>query len=164
MGVVHRRAAASTARAASGASRVVARVARAGAVCLVTALVTAGCTSARSNLGTSASPCFSALPSAIRAAGEHAHLVSVHLVTLKQLEHVAPMVFHSLDTGQGPRTRVCAIVFAGRFTSHSVERPRGRPSGTLAVTVLDTPSNQVVGTVIFRHPVQQLGPRHFMSF
>ena len=132
--------------------------------CLLASLALGGCTSARSNLGTSVSSCFSSLPAATRAVGGHGHLVSVHLVTLKSLEHVAPGVYRSLHTGQEPKTRVCAVLFSGRFASHSVERPRGNPAGPLAVTVLDTPSNDVVGTVIFRHTLQQLGPRHILTF
>ena len=132
--------------------------------CLLAALSLGGCTSARSNLGTSVSSCFSALPAASRAVGGHGRLVSVHLVTLRDLERVAPKAYAALDTDQGPRTRVCAVAFSGNFTSHTVHQPRGGPSGRLAVAVLDTPSNHLVGTVIVRRPLNQLGPRHIVTF
>ena len=59
---------------------------------LAAGLVT-GCTSVRSNLGTSDSPCYLTLPAAARAVGSHGRLVGVHLVTLAGLRRQTPELF-----------------------------------------------------------------------
>jgi len=141
----------------------VARLVLGMACCILVAGALAGCTSARTNLGTSDSACYLALPAANKAVG-HGRLVSVHLVTLKSLKRVAPALFKALDTNERTSQRVCAVAFSGTFTRESVHKPRGRPSGGLAVAILTNPSNILIGTVIFRHAQGQFGSRSILRF
>jgi hypothetical protein len=139
------------------------RLARPVVCCLMAAMALVGCTSARSNLGTSDSACYLALPAATTAVG-HGKLASVHLVTLKSLRRMAPAVFKALDADESTTQRVCVVAFSGTFTTGSVHKPRGRPSGRLAVAVLDTPSNGLIGTVILRNAQRPFGARSIVPF
>jgi hypothetical protein len=127
--------------------------------CLATCLL-ADCTAARSELGTTDSPCYLALPAATAAAGPHSRLVGVHLLRLDALGQRSRRLFDALPVRGTPRQRVCVIGFSGSFTKASVTRPYGRESGHLAVVVLDNPSNQLIGTVIFDRAPLQFGHSH----
>jgi len=48
----------------------------------------------------------------------------------------------------GPKQSVCLAAYTGHFTSYTVEKPLGRPAGTLAVAVVKSPGNELVGTLI----------------
>ncbi len=134
---------------------------RRGAVCcLLAASLLAGCTAARSSLGTSDSSCFLALPAATRAVGSHSKshskLIGVHLYTLDDLRHLAPGFFTIFPNEHPSTQRVCVMAYSGTFTSSSVSKPLGRPAGPVAVVVMETPANRLLGTVILRHV-----PLHF---
>jgi hypothetical protein len=137
-----------------------ARLASGLASCTLAAIISTGCVSARSNLGTSDSSCYLSLPSASKAVGSHSRLIGVHLFTLMGLRQQVPGLFKALPAGQNLRQRVCVIGFAGTFTNTSVSKPLGLPSGRLAVVVLKTPSNQLLGTVIFSRPPLHFGHPH----
>jgi hypothetical protein len=122
------------------------------AVATLTVFLLAGCTAARNSLGTSDSSCYLALPSATRAVGSHSKFVGVHNFTLSSLRQKDPKLFDTLVGVRATSQRVCIIEFAGSFTQASVNKPLGRPSGRLAVVVVEAPSNHLVGTVIFHHP------------
>jgi hypothetical protein len=126
----------------------------------LTATMVTGCTSARSNLGTSDSPCYLALPSATQAVGSHGRLVGVHLLTLTALRQQAPGLFEALSVAPGSRQRVCVIGFTGTFTKESVSKPLGLSSGQLAAVVVKSPSNQLLGTVILSHAPLRFGHPH----
>ncbi|HEX3839224.1 MAG TPA: hypothetical protein VHU85_00385 [Acidimicrobiales bacterium] len=126
---------------------------------LATALL-AGCTSARSNLGTTDSACFLALPSATKAVGAHSKFIGVHLYTLASLRKNAPHLYETLPSQPASNQRICAIAFMGTFTKTSVSHPLGLASGTVAVVVLKTPSNQLLGTVLFNHAPVRFGHSH----
>jgi len=130
------------------------------AACLLAAGLTAGCTSARSDLGTSDSSCFLALPSATKAAGPHSRFIGVHLYTLSSLQKKVPHLFGLLPSEPASSQRICAIAFSGTFTKTSVSHPLGLASGSVAVVVLKTPSNQLLGTVIFNHTPVGFGHTH----
>jgi hypothetical protein len=133
----------------------------AGAVSLLLAVcLLAGCTSARSNLGTSDSPCYLALPSATMAVGPHSRFIGVHLFTLSSLRREAPHVFDALPSEPASSQRVCAIGFVGTFTRTSVAMPFGLANGTVAVVVSKTPSNQLLGTVLFDQTPIRFGHSH----
>jgi hypothetical protein len=125
--------------------------------CMLLASVVAGCTSARSALGTSDSSCYRALPAATNAVGAHGRLLSVDLFTWTELRQRAPELFTALGTKHASPQRVCVIAFDGKFDKTSVLDPLGRSSGRLAVVVLATPSNQLLGTVIFTRAPLHLG-------
>ncbi len=128
--------------------------------CALLAALLFGCTAARSNLGTSDSACYLALPAATKAVGSHGRLLGVRLMSLKALSQKSPHLFKSSLDEHPSRQRVCVIAFVGKFTSISVSKPLGRPSGRLAVVALEAPSNQLLGTAILDHPPLQFGHSH----
>jgi hypothetical protein len=125
------------------------------AVCLL-----AGCTSARTNLGTSDSSCYLALPAATKAVGPHSRFIGVHLFTLASLQKRAPRLFDALPSQPASSQRVCALGFVGTFTKTSVSMPLGLDSGSVAVVISKTPSNQLLGTVIFTQEPIRFGHSH----
>jgi hypothetical protein len=127
------------------------------AACMLAVVVLGGCTSARSNLGTSDSPCYLALPAAARAVGPHTRLVSVRLETAKGIEKLSPNLSGTLHLDRASPQRFCVIAFSGRFARQRVAKPEGRSSGPLAVAVLRSPSNKLVATVLFGHGTRTLG-------
>ncbi|HWD53056.1 MAG TPA: hypothetical protein VG412_11705 [Acidimicrobiales bacterium] len=136
------------------------RLAAGAASLLVAVCLLAGCTSARTNLGTSDSACYLALPSATKAVGPHSRFIGVHLFTLSSLRKQAPRVFDALPSEPASSDRVCAIGFVGTFTRTSVARPFGLATGTVAVVVSKTPSNQLLGTVLFDQTPIRFGHSH----
>jgi hypothetical protein len=117
--------------------------------CLVAALLSAGCTSARADLGTSDSSCYLSLPAATKAVGPHSRLLGVHLFTLDELRTKAPKLYAQIAPHHTTQ-RVCVMAFSGHFTSDAVSMPHGRSAGPVAVAVLSSPSNHLLGTVIFK--------------
>ena len=128
--------------------------------CLLISVIFAGCTSVRSSLGTSAGPCYLALPTATRAVNGHGRLVGVQLLTLSAIHREAPGLFDDLATTHADSQRVCVIAFAGHFSQQSVADPRGLPVGRLAIVVSTTPANQLLGTVIALRSPLRLGHSH----
>jgi hypothetical protein len=122
------------------------------AACVLVVCLLAGCSTIRTNLGTSDSSCYLALPAASRAVHAKGKLAGVHLFTLARLRHVAPRLSGRLTIPRPPPPRVCVIEFTGTFTAGSVAMPLGSPSGRLAVVVLTSPSNRLLGTVLLDHP------------
>ena len=131
------------------------------AVCALAILLLAGCTSVRSNLGTSDSSCYLALPAATRSVGATSRLVGVHLTTVRTIAKDSSFLSTALGIGNGSAKRACVFEFAGRFSKSSVSRARGRASGRFAVVVLTSPGNRLLGTVILRHPPLRFGHPHF---
>ena len=112
-------------------------------------LVLAGCSSARVGLGTSDESCYLALPTAAKAVGGHGHLEGVRKFTFSGLHGVAPRLYGQLRNDHvAPKQAVCVAGYSGHFTASEVARPLGRPSGTLAVAVVTTPANHLLGTLI----------------
>ena len=128
--------------------------------CGLAAGLVAGCTSVRNNLGTADSACYLTLPASTRAVGSHARLVGVHLVTLAALRRQTPELFDALAHQPASGQKVCLVAFAGSFTSASVSKPLGKPSGPLAVVITKIPSDEVLGTVIVRGPPLHFGHPH----
>jgi hypothetical protein len=135
---------------------------RAGAVagCLLALGLLGGCTSARSELGTSDSACFLALPTATRAVGAHGRLLGVRLLSSTSLGHLAPSLAADLPPGELTRGRICVLAFAGSFTATTVAQPVGLPSGPVAVVVTSSPSNRLIGTAIVRRAPLHFGHSH----
>ncbi|MGH9096166.1 MAG: hypothetical protein ACRDWB_01970 [Acidimicrobiales bacterium] len=131
----------------------------AGSVLLAACLL-AGCTSARTELGTSDSSCYLALPAATKAVGPHSRFIGVHLFTLASLKMRAPRLFDALPSQLASSQRVCALGFVGTFTKTSVSVPLGLASGSVAVVISKTPSNQLLGTVIFAQEPIRFGHSH----
>jgi hypothetical protein len=134
-----------------------ARRVRAVIGCVLVAAVVTGCTTARSDLGTSVGSCYSALPTATRAVHGSGHLLGVQEFTVGWLHRHAPDLYRELATHQASSKRVCAIAFSGHFETASVSGPRGLASGQLAVVVSTESGNHLLGTVIFAKPPLRIG-------
>ena len=122
-------------------------------------MLTSGCTTVRSNLGTTDSGCYLGLPAATKSVHSVGRLSGVHRVRLTQLKKSFPGLLDSLQV-EATRQQVCLFAFSGSFTAASVSKPRGRPDGHLAVVVLSTPANGLIGTVIVNHLPLRFGHSH----
>jgi hypothetical protein len=87
-------------------------------------------------------------------------MLGVQLLTLAALRRDAPRLFENLATTHAQSQRVCVVAFEGRFTKSSVAEPSGRSAGPVAVVVSTTPSNQLLGTVIFSRAPLRFGHSH----
>jgi hypothetical protein len=131
------------------------RVALAGLALTLSATVLTGCTTARTNQGTADESCYLALPTAQKAVGGKGHLAGVRKVSLNTLRGMAPRLYGNLSDDMPAHQAVCLAAYRGHFTKDEVEKPLGRQSGPLAVAVVTTPGNKVLGTLILnRIPVR----------
>jgi hypothetical protein len=131
--------------------------------CLLAATLVAGCTTARSELGTSVSSCYLALPTATSAVRGHGHLLGVQRFTVGQLQQRAPGLYRDLASHPPASKRVCVVAFGGTtFHASSVSDARGRNSGRLAIVVSTTPGNHLLGTVIFAQAPLRFGHTHVL--
>ncbi len=138
-------------------------LARRGAVVaavVVAATSLAGCSSARSSLGTVDGGCFVALPTASAAVHRHGQLLGAELVTVDALRS-RPLVYRTAVGAPGPKVRqVCLVAFGGSFTTRTVERPAGHAEGRLAVAVVEYPRSRLLGTVLLSRPPVRFGHSH----
>jgi hypothetical protein len=128
--------------------------------CVLAASLLAGCTSARSSLGTTDASCYQALPTATNAVQSHGRLIGLHLFTLKELKSKAPHLYRFIVARVKAPQPVCVVGFTGKFTSAKVSKPLGRSSGELAVVVSTSPGNKLLATVIFSHAPLKFGHSH----
>jgi hypothetical protein len=124
------------------------RVAALAVAFVLVATLLAACSTARSDFGTTDASCYLALPTAARAVGGHAHLEGVRKYTLSSLRGVAPKLYNRLADDVSKKQAVCIAGYSGHFTSLEVSKAMGQPSGTLAVAVVTTPGNKLLGTLI----------------
>ncbi len=134
--------------------------ARGLAACALVIFLAAGCTSARSNLGTSDSSCFLALPAATKAVGSHSRLLGARLFSLTELRREAPKLAAQVSPKGSPKQSLCVLAFSGHFSSTAVSMPHGRSVGQVAVVVLTRPSNMLLGTVILKRVPLSFGHSH----
>jgi hypothetical protein len=127
----------------------------------VAAVLAAGCTTARSDLATSDSTCYRAIPTATDAVHGQGHLLGVERSSLATLRRQAPVLLRDVSSGEPSSQTVCVIAFEGQFTSASVAKPHGRSSGRLAVVVTTTPDDHLLGTLVFRQAPLSFGHAHF---
>jgi hypothetical protein len=72
----------------------------------------------------------------------------VRKFTVAGLKPFAPRMYAHL-AGVVPKGQsVCLAAYTGHFTASSVQKPHGRSSGKLAVAVVTSPGNKLLGTVI----------------
>ena len=121
----------------------------------------AGCTTARSDLATSDSACYRAIPAATKAVRGHGHLLGVQRSSLATLRRQSPVLLRDVASGEPLSQAVCVIAFQGRFTSASVTEPHGRSSGPFALVVITTPADHLLGTVVFRRDPLSFDRSHF---
>ena len=124
------------------------RVASLAAAIVLAATLLAACSTARSDFGTTDASCYLALPTAAKAVGGHGHLEGVRKYTLSSLRTVAPRLYSRLADDVPKKQVVCIAGYSGHFTSSEVSKAMGQPSGTLAVAVVATPGNKLLGTLI----------------
>lgn len=119
------------------------------------ATVCAGCSSARTDVGTTDETCYLQLPTAAKAVGGHGHLSGVRKYSVSALKPIAPRLYDFLADQVPKNQAVCVAAYSGHFTSATVTKPLGRKSGKLAVAVVTSPHNKVLGTLILdRIPVR----------
>jgi hypothetical protein len=120
-----------------------------------------GCAAVRSNLGTTDSSCFLALPTAAQAVGDHGRFVGIHLYVLAQFSKLAPNLVDTLsDAHVSGATHVCVAAYEGTFTASGVMKPLGQPNGRLAVVVVDASNQKLLATVIVKRPPLHFGHPH----
>lgn len=134
-----------TGRSRSGSAR--RAWAWAGGLVLVASIL-AGCSSARTGLGTTDESCYLALPTAAKAVGGHGHLSGVRKFSVAELKPLAPRLYDDLADQAPAKQAVCLAAYTGHFTQAMVTKPLGRASGKLAVVVVTSPGNRVLGTLI----------------
>ncbi len=115
---------------------------------VVAASLLTACSAARTGQGTSAESCYLALPTASEAVGDHGHLAGVRKFTLSSLHGMAPRLYDHLADEVPKGQAVCVVAYTGKFDKAMVSKPLGRPTGTLAVVVVTTPANKLLGTLI----------------
>jgi len=143
------------------------RRSRAGALAaglVLAASLLAACSSARSDSGTTADSCYLALPTAAKAVGGHGRLEGVRKYSLSNLHSIAPKLYGRLAEDVPKKQSICIAGYSGHFTSSDVSKPLGQRSGTLAVAVVTTPGNRLLGTLVlskipvrFQHTFPFLG-------
>jgi hypothetical protein len=124
------------------------RLASLVAAFVLAATLLVSCSTARSDFGTTDASCYLALPTAAKAVGGHGHLEGVRKYTLSNLRSVAPRLYSRLAVDMSKKQGVCIAGYSGHFTATEVSKPLGHPSGTLAVAVVTTPANKLLGTLI----------------
>ena len=115
---------------------------------VVAASLLTACSAARTGQGTTGESCYLALPTASEAVGDHGHLAGVRKFTLSGLHGVAPRLYGRLADEVPKGQAVCVVGYTGKFNATMVSKPLGRPTGTLAVVVVTTPANHLLGTLI----------------
>ena len=118
------------------------------AVLVVAASLLSACSAARNGLGTSDESCYLALPTAAKAVGSHAHLAGVRKFSLGGLHSIAPRLYRHLTDDLPKGQSVCLAAYTGHFDASGVSKPFGRLRGTVAVVVVTTPANRLLGTLI----------------
>ena len=124
------------------------RVAALAATLVLLATLLSACSTARTDLGTTNESCYLALPTAAKAVGGHGHLEGVRKYTVSGLKGVAPRLYGRLANDVSKTQAVCVAGYTGHFSASEVPKPLGRQTGTVAVAVVTTPGNKVLGTVV----------------
>ncbi|HEX4128194.1 MAG TPA: hypothetical protein VHX67_11490 [Acidimicrobiales bacterium] len=124
------------------------RAASLPAALVLAATLLVSCSTARTDFGTTDASCYLALPTATKAVGGHAHLEGVRKYTLSSLRSVAPRLYGRLADDLSKKQGVCIAGYSGHFRASEVSKPLGDPTGTLAVAVVTTPGNELLGTLI----------------
>jgi hypothetical protein len=123
--------------------------------------VLSGCTSAKSAIGPSASPCFRTLPTAGAAVGHRGHFLGVRLLSMK----VVDLDLRHHHDAELPKSRavaatlLCVVGYQGPFQAKSVESPlpRGRTSGNFALVLVDLARDHVIAVVLLSKAPLHIG-------
>jgi hypothetical protein len=129
-------------------TRTLSRALALAAALVLAATLLVSCSSARTDFGTTDASCYLALPTAAKAVGGHGHLEGVRKYALSSLRSLAPRLYSRLADDLSKKQGVCIAGYSGHFTASEVSKPLGHPTGTLAVAVVTTPGNKLLGTLI----------------
>ena len=102
---------------------------RLSAAAAIAAVLTAACAAPRNTLGTSASPCFRALPTAKAAVHQNGRFVGVRRVSRRRLADL-------FRTEPPPGRDFCLVGFSGAFRPEQVDHPAGGRPGRYAAVVV----------------------------
>jgi len=138
------------------ARRIVAR----GAAVLAMAALLGACSSARTDVGTSANSCYQAIPVASEAVADHGHLAGVRKETLASLRGLAPGLADVLADQVPAGQAVCLVAYDGHFASADVAKPLGRGHGTVAVAVVTWPGKKLLATLVLERIPPRFGHTH----
>lgn len=124
---------------------------------LVLGTAASACASPRSVIGTTASPCYQAIPIARHAVGEHGRFVGVRHEKVAGMERRFRHVF--LPRPALPASAdVCLVAYSGPYGPGSVRGAARSATGRYAVVVVSRPSDHLVVTYLvdrlpgsFRH-------------
>lgn len=119
------------------------------------------CGAGRNALGTSADPCFAALPVAKQAVGGRGSFAGVRRVNVTRLTGRGERALHELLSllPVQPAHDVCLVAYRGSFTPSQVARPLGPPppagAGRYAIAVVTTTNHELLATfVVAREPLR----------
>jgi hypothetical protein len=130
-------------------SAVRAQAARRGAAWLLAAslALASACTAGHSSLGTSASPCFKALPLAKDAVHNRGSLIGVRRVPARSLGRTPLRELPSLQRlGSTP---VCLVAFRGPYPPGGVDHALHRRGGRFAVVIVNERGDRVLASFVF---------------
>jgi hypothetical protein len=119
---------------------------------LVVALLLAACTSPKSAIGPSASPCFRTLPTALAAVGNRGHFLGVRLLTTAvvdaDLEHAHDAIVPPELAGRA--TLLCVVGYRGPFLASRVQKPQPKAmrSGRDALVLISLGTGRVIATLL----------------
>ena len=120
------------------------------------ALALTACGAGRPVLGTSAGPCFAALPIARQAVRGRGSLAGIRLLDLSNLSASDARAMHRLiNLLPTPRPHdVCLVAYEGSFTASQVERPVSPPSAAgpsrYAIAVVTVSKPELRATLVVR--------------
>ena len=130
------------------------RAARAGAhrgPLVLAAALLASCSSARIDTGTT--PTRVTWPCRRRPRRSAATATSRGCAsTRSQPAQHRPEALRPAGPDVSKKQAICVAGYTGHFTSSEVSKPLGHPSGTLAVAVVTTPGNRLLGTLFSANP------------
>ncbi len=120
-------------------------------------VLTSACTGGHSSLGSTASPCFKALPLAEGAVHHHGRLLGVRRVTPAAFG-ASSRVRSILDQHKIGKSSVCVIAFQGPYKAGQVDHVVQHRSGNVAIVFVDEKGSTVLASFVldrlplrFRH-------------
>jgi hypothetical protein len=108
-------------------------------------LVAASCAGGRNSLGTAASSCFRALPSAKDAVHGKGRLIGVRRVSVATLKQRIP---NDTKLATLPSQELCVFAFQGSFVAGQVTGAVGGASGQYAVIAVTIKQPEVVRSIV----------------
>lgn len=126
----------------------------AATVIVLASLLLGACTSAKSAIGPSSSPCFRTLPTAFAAVGSRGHFLGVRLLTTAvvdtDLEHAHDLPLPAALVAR--RTLLCVVGYHGPFVATALTEPwpKSRHLGSDALVLIPLGSGRVIATLLLR--------------